>query len=71
MNFIKTEYCSEGETILHCPVCQFEYVHLVSFSTSSDERLHITLKFECENGHNFTSYLHNHKSYMISSITIE
>lgn len=69
MNFIKTDYCSEGETILYCPVCKNEYIHLVSFSLEEDERLNISLEFECEERYNFSSYLHNHKGYMISAIT--
>ena len=71
MDFKKTTYCADGETILHCPVCQFEYVHLVSFATTQDDRLNITLNFECEEGHKFSAYLHNHKGYQISTVDIE
>jgi hypothetical protein len=71
MDFKKTQYCSNNETILHCPVCGFDYVHLVSTETRQDERLSIVLNFECESGHKFSSYLNNHKGYMMSNISVE
>ncbi|OQP43437.1 hypothetical protein A4H97_33945 [Niastella yeongjuensis] len=72
MNFRKTQWCDENQTILHCPVCQFEYVHLMKITpVQSEDRLGVVLEFECEEGHQFSSLLHNHKGYMVSEITNE
>ena len=71
--FKKTSYTtSEGETLLHCPRCEFDYVHLLeAYQTSTEHRPAAFLKFECENGHTFSVHLHNHKGYMLSDLEIE
>lgn len=49
---------------MHCPACDFEYTHLEGIGTdndSNDGRLCCRLNFSCENGHEFTVRVHQHK----------
>jgi hypothetical protein len=76
MNFIKNNFTDENEMILACPVCGFEYTHLLKVSEyrsdkNSEERLGVALSFECENGHVFEYMLDNHKGYTVSTFSVE
>ena len=71
MNFIKTTYCTEGETILLCPVCNMEYTHLAGVVQGSDQRegrMNVSLTFTCEDGHQFEYCLNNQKGYTVSTV---
>lgn len=71
MNFKQTEYTrnTDGESHLLCPICSFEYVHLLGVTQSTHEgRMAATLDFECEEGHKFSYRIHNHKGYTLSTL---
>lgn len=56
-----------NETQLHCPLCEFEYTHLIHVETSSglEGRLNTTLTFVCESGHEFKHDFSNHEGHTI------
>ena len=52
----------QNETILHCPVCNHDFVHLIkAVVMNDDKKLKTILSFECENLHHFSLVLYNHK----------
>lgn len=64
----KTDYVNDSNELhLHCPICDFEYTHLMDVQTFKDteDRLAVTLYFECEEGHKFEHHIHNHKGYTL------
>lgn len=67
MKLIKNEWCVDNELVLVCPVCGFEYTHLMKVvETKSDEgRMGVELQFECEEGHQFYADFRNHKGYTV------
>ncbi|MCO6498064.1 MAG: hypothetical protein J5I50_10405 [Chitinophagaceae bacterium] len=63
MNFKVTDYDNENPT-LHCPKCDCEYTHLQKVNEETfEDRPGVTLTFKCEEGHEFTYSLMNHKGY--------
>tara|TARA_R110002153_G_scaffold27728_1_gene85784 strand:+ start:120 stop:395 length:276 start_codon:yes stop_codon:yes gene_type:complete len=60
---------------MHCPICDFDYTHLESVEMdfeSKDSRLCARLNFSCENEHNFTVRVQQHKGqtfFLIEKIT--
>jgi hypothetical protein len=71
MNFSKNEWTDQNQQVLLCPICQFEYTHLVGIETSQSSEPGVKLNFECEEGHKFSYRLYNHKGYEISELTKE
>ena len=68
MDLRKSTYVKNSNDLhLHCPVCGYEYTHLVKIDTVKDneERLHATLHFTCENGCKFTHEVENRKGYTL------
>ena len=50
-----------NELHLYCPICDSEYTHLTGVQNSNDteNRLAVTLYFECEEGHKFEHHIRN------------
>ena len=70
MNLKKTEFVKGTDDLhLHCPICNFEYIHLTNVETTegtdTEKRLAVTLAFDCENGHEFEHHFYNHKGYTL------
>ena len=65
---MKFEDPSNYGPVLRCPSCNNEFTHLTKVETGQgdENRLAVTLYFDCENGHTFSHYLYNHEGYTIS-----
>lgn len=61
----------DQQHVLECPVCKNNYVQFVGFKSVQSKKICITLDFECENGHNFSSFLHNSQGFTVSEISTD